>query len=90
LADLAVHVVEHRLLGREILAPIGLVDRIRAHFGRGVGMPELERRAALGVVDANADQRDQDRAKQQGSTLQKFQHSGSHRLRLFAACPAHR
>ena len=41
--DLGAHVVERRLLGREVLAPIGLIDFVRAQFGRRVGMPELER-----------------------------------------------
>ena len=77
--DLGAHVVEHRLLGREIPVPIGMIDLIRAHFGRRVDMPELEREAALRIVDADPDQRDQDRGEQQRCALHEFQHSGSHR-----------
>ena len=44
LVDLPVHGLEGRILGREVLGPVGLVELVRAQLGRRVGVPELERR----------------------------------------------
>jgi hypothetical protein len=64
LVDLPVHGLEGRLLGREVLIPIGFVELFRAELGRRVDVPEFERWAALRDVDADREQRERDHDQQ--------------------------
>ena len=67
--DLGLDRVEGLLLGREVAAPVGGIELVGGQLDRGEGMPELERRAALHVVDANRQQGDRNHADQQRRPL---------------------
>jgi hypothetical protein len=84
LVDLGAHGVEDRSLGQEVPAPVGLVELVGTQFGRGVGVPDLERWTALRVVDADRHQRDRDRGEQHRCALQDPEHPSTASSRLFA------
>ena len=51
--DFGADVAKERVLGLEVGRPVGLVDFRRTHLVRHVGMPELQRRPALGIICAH-------------------------------------